>query len=189
VSGSRNPIKRHPLIAFFVLAYAVGWGFWPFGSVQSRSYSIGPPVQSPSFPNSTRVLPLRTRAWRASAVSVRRRSSYALRRCPRGTASAFPAGSLKRGAITWERIWRLTSAWSDQVRRRSLGVSGRPCRGVGPTTSRDQTVSRNSPSRNVLPSTSGPSPTKNAVTVTKRATFTTCACGQAAALPRPRSGS
>jgi hypothetical protein len=32
VSESRNPIKRHPLIAFFVLAYAVAWGFVPFGS-------------------------------------------------------------------------------------------------------------------------------------------------------------
>ena len=32
MSGSRNPIKRHPLIAFFVLAYAVAWGFVPFGS-------------------------------------------------------------------------------------------------------------------------------------------------------------
>ena len=32
MSESRNPIKRHPLIAFFVLAYAVAWGFVPFGS-------------------------------------------------------------------------------------------------------------------------------------------------------------
>ena len=32
MSGSRNPIKRHPLIAFFVLAYAVAWAFVPFGS-------------------------------------------------------------------------------------------------------------------------------------------------------------
>ena len=32
MSESTNPIKRHPLIAFFVLAYAVAWGFVPFGS-------------------------------------------------------------------------------------------------------------------------------------------------------------
>jgi membrane protease YdiL (CAAX protease family) len=30
--GSRNPIKQYPLIAFFVLAYAVAWAFVPFGS-------------------------------------------------------------------------------------------------------------------------------------------------------------
>ena len=27
-----NPIARHPLVAFFVIAYAVAWSFWPFGS-------------------------------------------------------------------------------------------------------------------------------------------------------------
>ena len=32
MAGPPNPIKRHPLIAFFVLAYAVAWGFVPFGS-------------------------------------------------------------------------------------------------------------------------------------------------------------
>jgi hypothetical protein len=40
VSGSRKPIKRHPLIGFFVLAYAVAWGFWPLGSFGA----FGPPV-------------------------------------------------------------------------------------------------------------------------------------------------
>ena len=27
-----NPVARHPLVAFFVIAYAVAWSFWPFGS-------------------------------------------------------------------------------------------------------------------------------------------------------------
>src|ERR687894_1689659 len=33
---SGNPVvrlvRRHPLIVFFVLAYAIAWSFWPFGS-------------------------------------------------------------------------------------------------------------------------------------------------------------
>ena len=29
---ANNPIARHPLVAFFVIAYAVAWSFWPFGS-------------------------------------------------------------------------------------------------------------------------------------------------------------
>ena len=32
MAGPPNPIKRHPLIVFFVLAYVVAWGFVPFGS-------------------------------------------------------------------------------------------------------------------------------------------------------------
>jgi hypothetical protein len=25
-------VKRHPLVTFFVLTYAIAWGFWPVGS-------------------------------------------------------------------------------------------------------------------------------------------------------------
>ena len=32
MSGFVSPIRRHPLVAVFVLAYPVAWGFWPFGS-------------------------------------------------------------------------------------------------------------------------------------------------------------
>ena len=27
-----NPVARHPMVAFFVIAYLVAWGFWPVGS-------------------------------------------------------------------------------------------------------------------------------------------------------------
>ena len=29
---ANNPVAQHPLIAFFVIAYAVAWSFWPFAS-------------------------------------------------------------------------------------------------------------------------------------------------------------
>lgn len=32
VDPAGNPVARHPLLAFFLIAYAVAWGFWPAGS-------------------------------------------------------------------------------------------------------------------------------------------------------------
>src|ERR687894_881400 len=32
MSSVSSVVKRHPLIAFFVLSYAIAWGFVPFGS-------------------------------------------------------------------------------------------------------------------------------------------------------------
>ena len=56
---ANNPVARHPLIAFFVIAYAVAWAFLPFASFGAFGPLVAALIVVPLSP-----------AWRRSPAAA-----------------------------------------------------------------------------------------------------------------------
>lgn len=91
ISSVSSVVRRHPLIAFFALSYAVAWGFLPFGSFGAFGPLVAALVVIPMAQSwaglrelGSRMIRWRVRwHWYALATGFRSRSSWSASRSAR----------------------------------------------------------------------------------------------------------